>query len=32
MKPIFNSKPELNISKNLVKCYMWSEGLFGAEI
>jgi hypothetical protein len=31
IKPTFKSKPELNISKKLVKCYMWTAGLCGAE-
>ena len=30
-KTHFNSKLELNLRKKLVKCYMWSPALYGAE-
>jgi hypothetical protein len=28
---LFTSKLDLNLRKKLVNCYMWNEGLFGAE-
>jgi hypothetical protein len=30
-KEIFSGKLDLNLSNNLVKCYIWSKGLCGAE-
>jgi hypothetical protein len=30
-KVLFNSKPDLNLRKKLVKCYIWSRALYGAE-
>jgi hypothetical protein len=30
-KNLFTSKLDLNLRKTLVKCYMWSMGLYGAE-
>jgi hypothetical protein len=30
-KNLFNSKLELNLRKKLVKCYIWSIALYGAE-
>ena len=31
-KNLFTSKLELNLRKKLVKCYVWSMDLYGAEI
>ena len=30
-KNLFSSKLELNLRKKLVKCYVWSMALYGAE-
>ena len=30
-KNLFNSKLDLNLRKKLVKCYVWSMALYGAE-
>jgi hypothetical protein len=30
-KTLFTSKMELNLRKKLVKCYIWSMALYGAE-
>ena len=30
-KPLFTSKLDLNLRKKLVKCYIWSMALYGAE-
>ena len=30
-KTLFTSKLDLNLRKNLVKCYIWSMALYGAE-
>jgi hypothetical protein len=30
-KTLFTSKLDLNLRKNLVKCYIWSIALYGAE-
>ena len=30
-KTLFTSKLDLNLKKKLVKCYIWSMGLYGAE-
>ena len=30
-KTLFTSKLDLNLRKKLIKCYIWSMGLFGAE-
>ena len=32
MKTLFTSTLDLNLRKNLVKCYIWSIALYGAEI
>ena len=31
-KALFTSKLDLNLRKKLVKCYIWSMDLYGAEI
>jgi hypothetical protein len=31
-KPLFTSKLDLNLRKKLVKCYIWSTALYGAEM
>ena len=30
-KTLFNSKVDLNLRKKLIKCYIWSMALYGAE-
>jgi len=30
-KTLFNSKLDLNLRKKLIKCYIWSMALYGAE-
>jgi len=30
-KTLFTSKTDLNLRKKLVKCYIWSMALYGAE-
>jgi len=30
-KTLFTSKLDLNLRKKLIKCYIWSMGLYGAE-
>jgi hypothetical protein len=30
-KTLFSSKVDLNLRKELVKCYIWSTALYGAE-
>jgi hypothetical protein len=30
-KTLFTSKLDLNLRKNLIKCYIWSIALYGAE-
>jgi hypothetical protein len=31
-KNLFNSKLDLNLRKKLVKCYIWSMALYGADV